>query len=66
MNAGSDFTTMQEFIVGRLSDDEHRAFEERLVREPALVRELEQSLQIREGFQQLRAQGYFASGTEVY
>ena len=59
MNAGSDFTTLQKFIVGRLSDDEHRAFEERLVREPALVRELEQSLRMREGLQQLRTQGYF-------
>lgn len=51
--------TMQDFIVGRLSDDERRAFEDRLVREPELVRELEQSLRMREGLQQLRTQGYF-------
>ena len=51
---------MRDYIVGRLSDDERQAFEDRLVREPALVRELEESLQIREGLRQLRAQGYFA------
>jgi hypothetical protein len=58
--AGRDFERMQDYIVGRLSDDERRAFEDRLVREPALVRELEESLRIREGLQRLRAQGYFA------
>jgi hypothetical protein len=51
---------MQDFIVGRLSDDEQRAFEDRLVRESELVRELEQSLRMREGLQRLRTQGYFA------
>jgi hypothetical protein len=50
---------MHDFISGRLSDDECRAFEDRLVREPRLVRELEQSLRMREGLQQLRTQGYF-------
>jgi hypothetical protein len=59
MNPDRDFATMQDFIVGRLSDDEHRAFEDRLVRDPELARELEQSLRMREGFQQLRTQGYF-------
>ena len=53
-----DFATMQDFIVGRLSDDERRAFEDRLVRDPALARELEQSLRMREGLQRLRTQGY--------
>jgi hypothetical protein len=54
-----EFTLVQDFIVGRLSDDECRAFEDRLVRDPALVRALEQSLRMREGLQQLRSQGYF-------
>jgi hypothetical protein len=58
MNTGRDFTTMQDFITGRLSDDEHRAFEDRLVRDPALVRELERSLRMREGLRQLRTQGH--------
>ncbi len=57
--AERDFATMQDFIVGRLSDDERRAFEDRLVRDPALARELEQSLRMREGLQRLRRQGYF-------
>ena len=61
MAAGRDFESMQDYIVGRLSDDERRVFEDRLVREPALVRELEESLRIGEGLRQLRAQGYFAS-----
>jgi hypothetical protein len=62
IDADRDFATMREFIVGRLPDSERRAFEDRLVREPALVRELEQSLRMREGLEQLRAQGYFANG----
>ena len=59
MNPERDLVTMQDFIVGRLSDDEREAFEDRLVEEPKLARELEQSLRMREGFRQLRAQGYF-------
>jgi hypothetical protein len=58
--AERDFETMQDFIVGRLSDAERRAFEDRLVRDPVLARELEQSLRMREGLQQLRTQGYVA------
>ena len=56
---GRDFERMQDFIVGRLSDDEHRAFEDRLVRDPGLAHELEQSLRLSEGLHQVRAQGYF-------
>jgi hypothetical protein len=59
INVERESATMQDFIAGRLTDDEHRAFEDRLVREPQLVRELEQSLQMREGLQQLRTRGYF-------
>ena len=59
IHADRDFATMQDFIVGRLSDDERRAFEDRLVREPTLVHELERSLRMRAGLEQLRAQGYF-------
>jgi hypothetical protein len=58
INADRDFATMQDFIVGRMSDDERRAFEDRLVRDPELVRELEQSLRMCAGLQQLRRQGY--------
>jgi hypothetical protein len=59
IEVGRDFERMQDFIVGRLSEDEHRAFEDRLARDPALVHELEQSLRLSEGLHQLRAQGYF-------
>ena len=59
IEVGHDSATMHDFISGRLSDDECRAFEDRLVREPKLVRELERSLRMREGLQQLRTQGYF-------
>jgi hypothetical protein len=59
MEIGRDSERMQDYIVGRLSDDEHRAFEDRLVRDPGLVHELEQSLRLSEGLHQLRAQGYF-------
>jgi hypothetical protein len=42
-----------------LSDEERRAFEDRLVQEPELVAELEQSLRMRAGLEQLRTEGYF-------
>ena len=59
MEVGRDSERMQDYIVGRLSDHEHRAFEDRLVRDPGLVHELEQSLRLSDGLHQLRAQGYF-------
>ena len=59
MEVGRDSERIQDYIVGRLSDHEHRAFEDRLVRDPGLVHELEQSLRLSEGLHQLRAQGYF-------
>jgi hypothetical protein len=59
IEVGCDFERMQDFIAGRLSDDEQRAFEDRLARDAGLVHELEQSLRLSEGLHQLRAQGYF-------
>lgn len=59
MDVARDFERMRDYVVGRLSDEELKAFEERLGRDPELVRELEQSLRLREGLEQLRAQGYF-------
>jgi hypothetical protein len=59
IDVARDFERMRDYAVGRLSDDERRTFEERLVRDPDLVRELEQSLRMREGLEQLREQGYF-------
>ena len=60
IDVGRDFGRMRDYIAGRLSDEERRTFEDRLVREPALVREFEQSLRLREGLEALRDQGYFA------
>jgi hypothetical protein len=56
------FERIRDYLVGRLSDDERRTFEERLLRNPELVREFEQSLRLREGLAQIRAQGYFETG----
>ena len=60
IDVGHDFERMRDYVVGRMSDDERCAFEDRLVRDPGLVRELERSLQLRDGLQQLQKQGYFA------
>src|SRR2546429_9659507 len=59
ISAGRDYERMQDYIVGRLSDDDSHAFEDRLLNDPGLVRELEQSLRLRDGLEQLREQGYF-------
>lgn len=61
IDAERDFATMRDFIVGRLSEAEQRAFEDRLVRESALARELEHSLRMREGLQRLRTRGYLTN-----
>ena len=34
IDVARDFERMQDYIVGRMSDEEQRAFEERLVRDP--------------------------------
>ena len=57
-DASKNFATLQDFIVGRLSGAELHAFEDRLMRDPALVQELELSLRMREGLQRLRSQGH--------
>jgi len=59
MDVTRDLERMRDYVGGRLSDEEHRAFEERLGRDPELVRELEQSLRLREGLEELQGQGYF-------
>jgi hypothetical protein len=60
MDVGRDIERIRDYIGGRLPDDERRTFEDRLAADPGLVRELEQSVQLREGFELLQAQGYFA------
>jgi hypothetical protein len=56
-----DFERMRDYAAGRLSDDETRAFEDRLVRDPELVQELEHSLRLCEGLQRLRETGGLAA-----
>jgi hypothetical protein len=59
MELDRDFERMRDYVVGRMPDAERRTFEDRLARDPELVRELEQSLRLREGLQMLKARGYF-------
>ncbi len=60
IDVGRDFERMRDYVRGRLADDERRTFEDRLARDPELVREFEQTLRLREGLERLREQGYFA------
>jgi hypothetical protein len=57
MDIGHEFERLQNYTGDRLSDDERLAFEEDLVSDPGLVRELEHSLRLREALQHLREQG---------
>jgi hypothetical protein len=59
MDASGEMDRVRDYLVGRLSEEERRTFEECLVRDPELVREFEQALELREGLKQLQAQGYF-------
>jgi hypothetical protein len=59
IDVGHDFERMREHAGGRLSEEEHQAFEERLLRDPGLVHEYEVSLRLTEGLQQLREQRHF-------
>ncbi len=54
-----DSERIRDYIEGRLSEEEHRLFEDRLTRDPELVREVEHAVQLREGLQQLSSQGFF-------
>jgi hypothetical protein len=48
---------LQDYIAGRMSDTDIRAFEEKLQTDPSLARDLEESLRLREGLAMLREQG---------
>jgi anti-sigma factor RsiW len=54
-----DFERMRDYVRGRMTDEECRTFEERLARDPELVREFEQTLRLREGLEQLKDEVYF-------
>ncbi len=57
IDVGRDLEQLRDYIAGRLADGEHRAFEERLARDPELVRQLELSQRLREGLERLRDAG---------
>jgi hypothetical protein len=59
MDVSGEMDRVRDYLVGRLSEEERRSFEERLVRDPELVREFEQALELREGLKELQAQGHF-------
>ena len=53
-----DFERMRDYVLGRLTDEERGTFEDRLARDPELVREFEQTLRLREGLEQLKDRVY--------
>jgi hypothetical protein len=59
MDASGEMDRVRDYLVGRLSEEERRSFEERLARSPELASELEQARELRAGLKELQAQGYF-------
>jgi hypothetical protein len=57
IDVSRDLERMRDYLSGRLCDEDHQAFEDRLSKEPELVRELELTLRMREGLEQLRTGG---------
>ncbi len=60
IDVSNDLERMRDYVGGQLSDEERRVFEERLVRDPNLVQELERSIRLKEGLHELEAQGRLA------
>jgi len=63
MNSRREVEWIRDYLVGRLPEEERIAFEDRLARDPALVHEFEQSLGLRAGLRELRAQSVLAAAT---
>lgn len=61
LDVSRDPERIRDYLAGRLSEEENHAFGERLIRDPGLVRELERTLQMREGLQQLQDQQKFGA-----
>jgi hypothetical protein len=53
-HAADNSESMQNYIAGRLSETDRSAFEDRLLTDDGLVRDLEESLRLREGLEILR------------
>jgi hypothetical protein len=60
-NASRDLEWIRDYLVGRLSEDDRIAFEDRLARDAMLMREFEESRRLRDGLRELDAQGYFSA-----
>ncbi len=60
MNASATSESIHAYLGGRLSHADTRAFEERLPRDPELVRAMEDTLRLREGLEVLRERGELA------
>jgi hypothetical protein len=52
--------TVRDYLAGRLSDADARAFEERFTHDPSIVSAMEDVLRLREGLATLRADGQLA------
>src|ERR1700733_15184169 len=53
-HAADNSESMKNYVAGRLSETDRAAFEDRLLTDEGLVRELEESLRLREGLEILR------------
>lgn len=56
-SAGNDPLAVQDYIAGRMSDSDRETFEAALLQDARLVRDVEESLRLREGLAVLREQG---------
>ncbi len=54
IDVGRDLERIRDYLGDHLPEDDRRAFEHRLLGDPNLVREVELSLRLREGLEQLR------------
>lgn len=61
LDVSGELQRIRAYVVGRLSDEERERFEDRLVGDPELVRELERFLQLREGLEVVRSEGYLTN-----
>jgi hypothetical protein len=62
-DSSRDVECIRDYLVGRMTEEERLAFQDRLARDPVLAREFEESLQLHEGLRELVAQNYFAAAT---
>lgn len=54
MSPTNNLVAVQDYVTGRLSETDRRAFEDQLLSDSGLVRDLEETLRLREGLETLR------------